>query len=121
MFRIHLLSDWLYDNLGPAVNDLYRGLAEGKYELPYYNPESQDNRPKLPSEAEPVKGCANCGSHETDLATWFKPLCTQCRTVRNLEPCVQCRNLFAKQDRVESSDNPGKYLCPVCAAGEHAE
>jgi len=122
IFRIHILSDWLHENLGQVVDELYRRLASGEFPLPYYSSESSDSRPKLPVAAPTLKGCTNCGAEDIELTeTWFRPLCTKCRTARNLESCVNCHNLFAKQDRVESPDSPGNYICPVCKAECYAE
>ena len=122
IFRIHILSDQLHDDLGPVVNEAYRGLTSGEFSPPYYDAASRDSRPQFPIANSTGKGCTNCGSQDIDvMGTWFRLLCKQCRTVRNLEPCVQCENLFAKQDRVESPDNPGKYICPVCKADYYAE
>lgn len=120
IFRIHILSDWLHDNLGQVVDELYRRLASGEFPLPYYGAGASDTRPQLPVEPPIAQGCTNCGSGNVDIGTWFKPLCKKCRAVRNLEACVQCQSLFAKQDRVESPDNPGKYICPVCKADNNA-
>jgi hypothetical protein len=125
IFRIHILSDWLYDNLGLYVHELYRHLSNGEFPLPYYTDETRDNRPTIPSSltAEPVQaGCSNCGSMENleVLRTWFRgPICAQCVTERNLGVCVQCRSLFPSADRRESPENPGHYLCPVCAHSSH--
>jgi hypothetical protein len=121
IFKIHILSDWLYDDLGTVVNDVYRRLRSGDFEPPYYSADSRDSRPQFPMESVTVIGCMNCGRHDIDLGTCFAPLCTQCRTARNLESCVQCRTFFARQDRIESPDCPGKYICPVCKADYYAE
>lgn len=121
MFRIHVLSDRLHDKLGSAVLNLYNRLMAGELEMPYYAAE-------LKNELEPSKiaaktlelQCSNCGSADDLelLATWYRgPICIRCLNVRNLDVCVQCRALFPKMDRVESPDNPGYYLCPVCVAG----
>ncbi len=120
VFRIHLLSDWLYDNLGVAVEDLYRRLELGEISLPYYDYESYSDRPVYsPSSETAADGkCINCGSEENIdlLHGWIKGLvCSQCFEVRNLEVCVECASFFAKQNRVESPDNPQRYLCPICS------
>jgi hypothetical protein len=120
IFRLHILSDWLHDNLGPVVAELRRHLNAGDFPLPYYTRESRDSRPQYPVEARDKLGCSNCGSEEIDIVTWFRPLCLQCRSERNLESCVQCQNLFSNHDRIESLDNPGKFICPVCKAEDDA-
>ena len=121
IFRIHIISDLLYDDLGPVVMEAYRKNVAGEFQPPYYDAASRDNRPHFPIAIATEAECRNCGSRDIDINTWFCPLCVQCRTARNLESCVQCRNLFAKQDRVTSPDNPGKFICPVCKADKNAE
>ena len=119
IFRIHLLSDWLYDNLGPAVDDLFRKLELGEFPLPYYDHESAAQRPPFSAELQAAAPqCVNCGSEDgiDILRSWLKgPVCSQCLDVRHLELCVQCNSFFARGDRTESPENPGRYLCPICA------
>lgn len=119
IFKIHIWSDWLYDNLGPAVESFYTQHASGTLPLPYYKNEPKDKRPSYEMAINATAGgCANCGSPDNldPLRVWFRgPVCSQCLTTRNLEVCVQCRAFFSKVDRVESPENPGRYLCPVCA------
>ena len=119
IFKIHILSDSLYDSLGSAVQTIYNAHIHGTFPVPYYRVESTDQRPSYGlTTDERVIGCKNCGSPDLldPLQSWIGPsVCSQCLTVRNLEVCVQCEAFFSKADRVDSPENPGRYLCQVCA------
>jgi hypothetical protein len=125
MFKIHILSDWVQDDLGSVTGKLFEAHQQGLFELPYYDQVVPAcKRPKVPlsvsegNETVPDGCCGNCGSNTTiDISRWYgrRPVCRQCLEERNLEVCVQCKGLFSKTDRVDIPGESDKYVCRVCA------
>jgi hypothetical protein len=131
-FKIHILADWIYDNLAQVVEEYYDKHNTGEFLLPYYGGTEvpycvaqklrEDAIPANPlAVATELKDtCKNCGSSE-DLTLsrfWAGMICAKCLDERQIEVCLDCSAVFYSGLRVESNTNPGKYLCPWCSAAE---
>jgi hypothetical protein len=120
IFKIHILSDSLHENLGPIVQTIYNAHMSGALPLPYFTDAAKAQRQSYEISASTSGSrCNNCGSLDTvdPLQSWIgPPVCSQCLTDRHLEVCVQCQAFLSKSVRQPSPENPGRYICPVCAA-----
>lgn len=124
IFRIHIVSDWVQDNLGDAVKSQLDRIDSGVIEMPYYT----DCMPKCHQtkiamsliDTNPVGNgpkCQNCGDTETfEVSRWFRRTCMSCLEERGLEVCSNCFSYFAKSLRVNRDGEVNKFLCPICAS-----
>jgi hypothetical protein len=132
-FKIHILADWVYDNLAQVVGEYYDRHKAGRFPLPYYDGEGGIPycvAQKLREEPDPSKElaratvlgnqCRNCGSGEnlTPSRFWAGMICKKCLEVRQIEVCLQCGGCFSSGLRRESTINKDKYFCPCCPEGE---